>query len=171
MTATQDPIATMDAFSARYDYDMRYMREIFEHAPKAFEQFSKGQPMSQHRNVLSREAHYIARVAVMLAERCGGCARLNLRMALEAGVDRGLLEDLLERPEALPPALRDVRDHAFDVATTPTPDADRVARLRAEYGDAGVAELAVVLAGSRLFTTAKRGMLQVEPGPVRTSDF
>ncbi|MCB1034220.1 MAG: hypothetical protein KDD47_10345 [Acidobacteria bacterium] len=118
--------------------------------------------MSRFREVLPVEAHYVARVAAMLAEDCGPCTQLNLRMALEAGVEKGLLEALIHRPDELPEPLRALREYAFAVASGDSPTEEQAAVVRQAFGDGAPAELAVLIAGSRIYPTAKRALLQAQ---------
>ena len=163
MQATDKYRESIQAFGRRYRYDMSYQLDLLDAAPEAFETFARAQGTSSHRRALPLDAHYVARLAMMQAEDCGDCVAINLRMALEAGVERELLRTLLERPHELSASLRDVRDHAFDVSAKPKPDAARVARLQAALGHDGFAELSVCLAGCRLFTTVKRSLLKARP--------
>ena len=171
MPTLQERHASIQAFGERYRYDMSYQTELLDSAPQAFDAFARAQGTSAHRQRLPLDAHYVARVAMMQAEDCRDCIQVNLRMAVEAGVPRELMLTLLHRPEELEPGLADVRAHAFDVSRGPTLDAERVERLRSRYGADGFAELAVCLAGCRLFTTAKRSLNKAQPGAVRDEDF
>ena len=157
-----DKTAQLDqlrSFSRHYDYDAGYLEALLEAAPEAFEVFLGSQPMSQHRRALTIDAHHVARITAMLGEDCGACAQLNVRMALEAGVDRELLRTLLENPEGLPDDLRDVHQHVRSVTGLEEVDEARAARIRKRHGEAGFAELAVVIAGCRIYPTIKRSML------------
>lgn len=171
MTTLQQSRKAIQNFSDRYRYDMSYQTELLDSSPEAFEVFGRAQGTSGHRKALPLDAHYVARVAMMQAEDCGDCIQVNLRMAVEAGVERDLLLTLLDHPDRLAPELRDVRDHAFDVSTKTTPDKDRVARLRDVYGRDGFAELSVCLAGCRLFTTVKRSLGKANPREIDARDF
>ena len=107
----------------------------------------------------------------MQVEDCGACAQLNLRMAVEAGVDRGLLRTLIESPDRLPAPLRDVRDHVRSVVLGTESDSARAARLREQYGEAAFAELAVVIAGCRIYPTIKRALQRSGHCEILTLDF
>ena len=143
------------AFGARYDYDPGYLIEILEASPGAFAAFAPAQAMSRYREALPVDAHFVARVAAMRTEDCGPCTQLNLRMAAEAGVDRDLLRTLVDDPPGLPEPLADV--HAFATAVAAGEPAD-TERMRECYGDAGLAELAVCIAGARIYPALKRAM-------------
>jgi alkylhydroperoxidase/carboxymuconolactone decarboxylase family protein YurZ len=160
----RDPVTTanlaaLQEFKATYDYDTAYLRELAEDSPGAYDAFAQAEGMSAYRKALPLEAHYIARIATMLVEDCGPCTQLNLRMAVEAGVERSTLDLLLHSPEKLPEPLRDVRDHARAIVGEGDITPERIERLRAHYGDEGVAEIAVVVLGSRIYPTLKRAML------------
>lgn len=150
--------AELEAFGKTYDYDVRYLSQLAHASPGAFAAFTAAQGMSQFRDVLPLDAHFVARVVTMQIEDCGACAQLNLKMAVEAGVDRELLRTLLEDPGSLPAALQDVRDHVQAVCRGLEQDVERTDRLRAQYGEAGFAELAVVITGSRIYPSAKRSL-------------
>ncbi len=148
----------LDAFAAAYDYDVDYLRATLEGSRAVFERFTDAQGLSSVRRALPRDAHFIARVATMRGEDCGPCTLLNLKMALEAGVPRELLETALSRPEALPGALADVWAHAAATVEGATFDGERAQRLRLAYGDAGFVELAAAITGARLYPTMKRAL-------------
>jgi len=150
--------AGIAAFGAHYSYDTAYLQALYDAAPGAHTAFSAAMPLSRHREALPRDAHFIARVAAMHTDDCGACTQLNLRMAVEAGVDRTLLRTLLEAPEHLPADLALVRAHAIQVVSGENADPERLARLTERYGAHGVAELATAIAGGRLFPTLKRAL-------------
>ncbi len=148
----------LDAFASAYGYDTSYLHATLDGSRAVYERFVAAQGLSSVRQALPRDAHFIARVATMRGEDCGPCTRLNLKMALEAGVPRELLETALARPEALPGALADVWAHALATVERAPFDGERAARLRAAYGDAGVVELAATITGARIYPTMKRAL-------------
>ncbi|TWT97890.1 hypothetical protein Pla108_20440 [Botrimarina colliarenosi] len=160
---TDDAIlAGLRDFRTAYDYDAGYLEKLLKASPGAYRAFDGGQSMSIYRKALPLDAHYVARVATMQVEDCGPCTQVNLRMAIEAGVERSLLETLLKNPDELPKELRGVRDHARAVVGAEQLDPDRAERLRAAYGDEGLAELAIVITGCRIYPTLKRALLENE---------
>ncbi|QDV75162.1 hypothetical protein [Botrimarina mediterranea] len=156
---TTDNLAALQEFEATYGYDTAYLRQLAEESPGAYEVFTQAEGMSAYRRALPLEAHYVARIATMLEEDCGPCTQLNLRMAIAAGVERSTLNLLLHSPEKLPSHLRDVRDHSRAIVGAGEVTPERVKRLRAHYGDEAVAEIAVVVIGSRVYPTLKRAMI------------
>ena len=158
MSDTQSIHAQISAFSEAYRYDASYLAHLLDAAPGAFQAFAPAQSVSKHRDYLPLDAHFVGRIASARGQDCGPCAQLNLRMAVEAGVRRNVLETLIESPDKLPPPLWDVYEHAFAVTSGAEIDHDRLTRLGEIYGEAGVAELAVCIVGSSIFPTLKRAL-------------
>lgn len=158
MIETAEIRAQISEFGKMYDYDAGYQTALLDASPGAYATFAAGMDMVSYREVLPLEAHYVARITMMQVEDCGACAQLNLRMAVEAGVDRDILACLVHAPDRLPLHLRDVREHVRDVAAGAPLCPNRTQRLRERYGEAGFAELAVCLTGCRIFPTLKRAM-------------
>lgn len=161
MTTTPTPDlvhAHLRTFGELYDYDTTYLRDLVDLSPASYQRFAEAQPMAQPQQKLTREAHAVACIAVMQREDCGACAQLNLRMAVEAGVARELLQLLLDDPASLPGPLADVYAHAAAVAQGDVADLERVDRLRRDLGDEGFGELAVTITGARIYPTLKRAM-------------
>jgi hypothetical protein len=171
MTDTETIKRDLAAFSAAYDYDVSYVVELLDHSPGAYAAFAAVQPLGNYRSVLPRDAHWVASIATALAEDCGACAQLGLRRAVQDGVDRELLRQLLDAPSLLPGALADVYAHARAVCGGAADDAERAARLRAAYGETGLAELAVCITGCRLYPTLKRALFKNGACRKPTLDF
>lgn len=159
------------AFAELYDYDMSYQAELLAGSFDAFEAFQRAMPTSSFRRALSLEAHFVARLASMVGEDCGDCILVNARMAVRSGVDRALVAAALEQSEALPEVLRDLHAHALAVSRGRITDTARTARLQRSLGPEGFAELAVVLAGCRIFTTVKRSLGHGQARAVAPSDY
>lgn len=145
-------------FGQRYDYDASYLVALAEQSIGAFEAFTAAQGMSHYRQALPLEAHFVARITAMQEDDCGPCLNLNLKMALEVGVDRDLLQTLIDRPEQLPEPLRDVREHTRAAIRNQGDDAERMERICERYGREAFAELAVVITGCRIYPTLKRAL-------------
>ncbi len=145
-------------FGAAYQYDVTYLLDLLQASPEVFSRFAACQGLGQHREALSLEAHFVARITTMQIEDCGPCAQLNLRMAVESGVGREELRTLLERPEDLPAPLGAVRDHVRRALGAEPEDLEASEALRASLGDKAFAELAAAIVGSRLYPTLKKAL-------------
>jgi len=158
MPTSQEFHQQLNDFSSAFDYDVTYLRELLDSSQPAYEAFAPVQGMSRHRAALPIDAHAVACVTAMLSEDCGPCTQLQLQMSVQAGVDRSVLKTLIESPEALSPLLGDVYEHARAVAGDTATDDARLERLRAACGTAGLAELGLAVAGSRVYPTLKRAL-------------
>ncbi|HEX5052029.1 MAG TPA: hypothetical protein VFZ65_09675 [Planctomycetota bacterium] len=173
-TDTSDPAATrawLKDFAAQYSYDTGYMERLLDLSPAAYDTFAAAMGMAEHRVHLPVDAHYVGCISALLADDCGACTQLNLRMAVEAGVHRALLRQLLEDPDSLPPVLRMVHDYATQVVRGGNADAARVQQLRWQLGDEGFAELAVNVLGCRIYPGLRRAMGAEVSCPPPTLDF
>ncbi|QDU68423.1 hypothetical protein [Engelhardtia mirabilis] len=152
---------------------MDHKLQLLELSPGVYQVFEGAMAMSEFRDQLPLDAHYLARISALMADDCGACTQLNLRMAVEveAGVDRLLLRQLLEDPAALPPVLKLVHDHAVQVVGGDNAEPERVAALREAHGDAAFAELGVNTLGSRSYPGLRRAMGAERTCPPPTLDF
>jgi hypothetical protein len=158
-------------FGTKYSYDVGYMEQLLAASPAAFATFEAAMGMAGHRVHLPVDAHYVACISALMADDCGACTQLDLRLAVEAGVDRAVLRQLLEDPRQLPPTLRLVHEHATQVVKGGNADAARVAELRRVLGDAAFGELAVNILGSRIYPGLRRTMGAEVACPQPTLDF
>ena len=154
-----------------YNYDTGYLQKLLKDAPEAYGVLYDARGISSHRKSLPLEAHYVARVATMRVEDCGPCTELNLRMAIEEGVDRKLLETVLHRPEELPQQLRDIYEHAQASVTGEDLSYERADRIKKAYGSEGFAELAVVITGCQMYPNLKRALLSHEKCVIGELDY
>ncbi len=161
----------LQEFGATYDYDIGYMEQLLDLSPAAYGEFEAAMGMAELRVHLPVDAHFVARISALLADDCGACTQLNLRMAAEAGVDREVLRQVLEDPNSLPPVLRLVYEHATQVVRGGNADAARVQQLKSAFGDEAYAELAVNILGSRIYPALRRAMGAEVSCPPPTLDF
>lgn len=146
-------------FGAHYGYDVAYMEEMLDAAPKAFFKYAKLVDIAGHREVVPAEAVFAAKLVGALQEDCGPCTQLTVDMAREAGMADGQIEAVLRGNVAAMTATtlvgyrfaRAVVDHADD------DDACRDA-VRNQWGDKGVIELTLGLQVERIFPMVKRGL-------------
>ncbi len=169
--STQETRAGLQAFGAYYEYDVDYLLGLLEDSEPAMAGFAAAMPLSKYRDALPLEAHFVARITTMQVDDCGACAQLNLRMALEAGVDRALLQTLLYAPETLPAPLLAVRTHTQAVCGEGPVPSETVAFLREHYGATALAELATAITGSRIYPTLKRALGQQTSCEILSLEF
>lgn len=145
-------------FEARYKYDGTYMRELLEWSPEGLSKFANFLPLSNHREKLSPEEYWVAKLAAMQAEDCGDCLQLNVRMALEGGVSKQLIEAAVKGGNSLPENLQYVYLYAKAVAAHAGIDAALMDRIVARYNKGQQLEFGLCIATAKVFPTIKRAL-------------
>jgi hypothetical protein len=145
------------SFQKEFNYDPRYMLDILEASPRAFFPFSWMSGLAAHREEVSREAWYAAKLVATLAEDCGPCTQLVVTMAEREGVSPASLRSVLAGDEAgMPPDA--ALGFKFAQAALQR-DVASLEHLRAEvvsrWGKKGLVSLALTIAASRVFPAVK----------------
>lgn len=146
----------LKAFERRYDYDVSYMDEVLEADPGALVAIARVQRMSRYRKGVPVAPWYAAKIVGAMAEDCGPCTQLVVRMAEEAGVPEATLRATIAGDDAaLEPdvrlAVRFARASlARDVAADPLRE-----QILARWGLTGLTSLAFALASARVYPTLK----------------
>lgn len=148
----------MDAFSQRYRYDMNYLKEFLHSSPEGYEKFANFQPLSSHREFLPLDIYWVSKLAAMQVADCGSCLQLTVRKALEAGIDKPLVEACLQGGSRLPEALKDIFDFATAVASYRAIDPLLEERISAQLDKPQRIELGVSVATASVYPTIKRAM-------------
>jgi alkylhydroperoxidase family enzyme len=138
---------------------MDYLRHILQTSLPAFLKFSLFLPLARHRHTLPPVPYHVARVVAVQEADCGTCVQAEVKLAQQAGVDPAVLEAVIQhRVEELEPEIAHIyRFTRAVVAATGEEEALRPL-LHARYGDAGMVELALGIAASRVYPTTKRAL-------------
>jgi len=148
----------IDQFEEQYRYDTTFMRELLETSPEGFAKFHAFLPLASHREKLSRESLWVAKLAAMKTEDCGHCLQLNVRLALEDEMPKPLIEAVLQGGEGLPDDLRDLYEYAVGVtANGPIPPALEE-RMHARFDKGQLLEIGLSIASAQVFPTIKRAV-------------
>jgi len=148
----------IDDFESHYNYDSSYMRELLESSQEGFAKFNNFLPLSSHQEKLNTEDYWVAKLAAMQVEDCGDCLQLNVRMALEAGVSKPIVEIVLRGGSKLPDALKDIYDYAKYVASNEIIDSELADRITARFDKGVLLELGLCIATAKVFPTIKRAL-------------
>ncbi|AWF79372.1 hypothetical protein BTJ40_00175 [Microbulbifer sp. A4B17] len=154
----QQHLQEMEDFSQKYRYDMDYLREFLESSPEGFEKFSNFQPLSMHREFLPIDVFWVSKIAAMQVADCGMCLQLNVRMALEAGIEPQLIKACIQGGSSLPEHLQDIFDFSTAVASYKTIDPVLNERIDVQLDKRQRIELGVSVATASVFPTIKRAM-------------
>jgi alkylhydroperoxidase family enzyme len=136
-----------------------YLRFMARSSMRAFLDFAFRSPTAWRRRSLPREAYHVARLAAVRSEDCGPCVQTAVNIALADGVRPELLEIAVgPHPETLDAALAEVYAFAFAVAGNTGDEERHREGMRARYGDEGLVELGLAIAGARVYPTLKRAL-------------
>jgi len=143
-------------FAKRYDYDVSYMRDLIDTDPAAFFAFSKVQGLAGYRKG-PPEAVVAAALVGTLAEDCGPCTQIVVRMAEEKGVSPKVLKAVLEGDEAgMGPdaalAWRFARASLARDMNAADPLRDEIVE---RWGGKALASIALAIASARVYPTVK----------------
>ena len=146
-------------FEKAFGYDMRYGHEMLDVSRPAFLKFSRVTRLSQHREGVPAAAEYAAKLAATLAEDCGPCTQLVVRMAEGENVPAAVLRGIIEGDvDAMGPDAslgwrfaRAVLAHDLEA----DPLREEIAH---RWGRRAVVSLALSIAASRMYPTVKYAM-------------
>ncbi|EQC50183.1 hypothetical protein M899_2864 [Bacteriovorax sp. BSW11_IV] len=148
----------IDQFEKHYNYDCNYMRKMAKANPKAFETFVNFLPMGQVGKSLPSDVLWTAKIAAMLTEDCGACVQLNITMALEAGVDKNIVQNIVKSPNALNDDLKLVYDFAKAVATNQEDHHSIQKIVEQKFSADQLTELALAIASTKIYPSIKRAL-------------
>ncbi|MDQ0465162.1 hypothetical protein QO010_002946 [Caulobacter ginsengisoli] len=149
--------AAIGRFEKRYDYDVSYMRQLIDADPAAFQAFSAVQKLSSYRKGAPPAAIAAAGLIGTMAEDCGPCTQIGVKIAEEAGLPSRILKGILTGDEAAmgPDASLARRFALASLARdleAADPLRDEVVR---RWGEKGLAALALSMAAARVYPTVK----------------
>lgn len=143
-------------FGDRYGYDTHYMHEMLDNSPAGFEAFQNFLPMGKVREALPVDAFFVAMLTSMRAEDCGACFQLNVRMAIEAGVDPAIIEGVIRSGNDLEPRLAQIKQFASQISPAGFIDEKLRAAMNHDYTKQELYELGLVIASTKVYPAIKR---------------
>lgn len=147
------------AFERAFGYDTSYMRDMLAASWRGFMRFSAAAKMAAHREEVPPDAWYAAKLTATLAEDCGPCTQLVVRMAEADGVGAAVLRGILEGDERAMGSDAALAQRFARAVLAHDPDADALReQIAARWGERAVVTLALAIAAARLFPTVKYAM-------------
>jgi hypothetical protein len=149
--------AVIARFEKRYDYDASYMHQLLDADPAALQAFSAVQKLGGYRRGAPAAAIAAAGIVGTMAEDCGPCTQIGVKIAAEGGVPAKVLKGILTGDEAAmgPDAALARRFALASMAR----DLEAADPLREEvlrrWGQKGLAALALSIAAARVYPTVK----------------
>jgi AhpD family alkylhydroperoxidase len=146
------------AFGRQQDYDVTYMEALLEASPGAYAAFAAAMGMSRYQNKAPSDLLAIAKITATRVEDCGPCVELGIKLAREAGVSDAVIHGALFGGQGLSGPYLKVYQYARAVAANETMEPGLIEGLEDCYGREVLAELAVAIAGVKIYPTVKRAL-------------
>jgi alkylhydroperoxidase family enzyme len=143
-------------FERRHDYDMAYVRDIYDASARGFMHYVLTGGAAAWRGPIPRDAWFAAKIVAARAEDCGPCVQLVLNMAEAEGVPAAVRHAVWHRqPEAMSEDVRLAWRHA-EAAVSHAPDIGQWCEaVERRWGRKGLTALAMSLTASRTFPMLK----------------
>lgn len=146
----------IDAWTKPLDYDATYMHGILETSTQALFKFMLAQGVNQHREGISKEALWAAKLVTIQHEDCGPCAQLVVNMALKDGVDAKLIRHVIARNSPQLPPIVVMTMHLTDAVLAHEACDEARDQLPTAFGEQGLVSLAFAISQTRTYPTLKR---------------
>ena len=136
-----------------------WMRHILRRSLAAFRKVVRFMPMADHRAVAPIDVWHVARIAAIRHEDCGPCLQIIVNEALHDGVAPAIVHAALSNDaDALGPRLDLTRRFVMAVVAHADEAEDLRRQLVAEIRDDAMVDLALTIAGVRVYPTIKRAL-------------
>jgi hypothetical protein len=136
-----------------------WMRHILRRSLAAFRKVVRFMPMAEHRASAPRDVWHVARIAAIRHEDCGSCLQIIVNEAVRDGVPPAIVRAALSNDAgALGPRLDLARRFAMAVAAHADEAEDLRLQMVADVGDDAMVDLALTIAGVRVYPTIKRAL-------------
>jgi len=143
----------------RLGESLDWMRHILRRSLAAFRKVVRFMPMADHRTVAPKDVWHVARIAAIRHEDCGPCLQIIVNEALHEGVAPAVVRAVLSDDAAgLGPRLDLARRFAMAVVAHADESEDLRQQMVAEVGAGALVDLALTIAGVRVYPTIKRAL-------------
>lgn len=144
------------SFERAYGYDTSYMREMLDISTRGFLRFAKVTELSQYNEDAPIDAWFAAKLAATVAEDCGPCTQLVVKMAEEAGVSAPVLRGIISGDEKLMSADATLAYRYARAAMAHALETDEFRQqIEQRWGRRAVLTLALAITSSRMYPTLK----------------
>lgn len=158
-------------YAERNQYDVSYMLHMLYEHPEALKLFQQVIPLAHCRRFAPLDVFAVAKLTGFQVADCGACLQLSIRLMLEAGVDRAIVEGAVTGEPALPEDLAKVQRFVqsldrYDAETDALRD-----ELREAYGEAALIDIGMVVTAAQMFPRMKRVLGYFDSARERTYVF
>jgi len=144
------------AFERTWSYDASYIHELIDIDPRAVMVFGKVRALGRYRKGVPAAVHYAASLVAVMAEDCGPCTQLGIKMAEREGVDPAVLRAIVTRDFKAMPAEVALAVRFTEATLRHAPEADALReQIVARFGQRGLIALSFAMIASRSYPTMK----------------
>ena len=148
----------IDAAERKFGEKLDYLREIASASPVAFYKFALFLAFARHHKAAPLDAYYLASIGALLSEDCGPCLQIAVNQALAEGVSPWVISSALAGGASLDADCKLYLDFGRAVSAN-GPEAEELRlKLAEKLSPAAMVDLAIAVAGARVFPTLKRGL-------------
>ncbi|MBV8140042.1 MAG: hypothetical protein JO121_31045 [Deltaproteobacteria bacterium] len=148
----------IDAAERRFGEKLDYLRDIASASPAAFYKFALFLTFARHRKAAPLDAYYLASIGALQSEDCGPCLQIAVNQALAEGVSPSVISAAVAGGASLDEDRKLYLDFGRAVAAN-VPEAEKLRlKLAEKLSPAAMVDLAIAIAGARVFPALKRGL-------------
>lgn len=153
----------MESFKTHYNYNTSYMEEIINVSEESYEVFENFLPMASFANKAPVDVINVARITAIINEDCGTCAQLYVDLAVEAGLDKDIVKEIVyNQGENLSDELKTLYNFTLAVSNNETIDTNLYDKVNKLYSREVLTEISLAIAATKVFPTIKRVLNYVE---------
>ena len=143
-------------FSRRYNYDTAYLEHLLDTNLWAFLKFSAVKLVSGHHSGIPPSPWFAASIRAAMFEDCGPCAQLVCDMALEAGVERDVVQNVISADlQQLPGDIALVVSFTEMVLARDMRADELREQIKQRWGEDGLISLAFTISSTRVYPSLK----------------
>ena len=148
----------IDAAERKFGEKLDYLRDIASASPAAFYKFALFLAFARHRKAAPPDAYYLSSIGALLSEDCGPCLQIAVNQALAEGVSPSIISSALAGGASLDADRKLYLDFGRAVSAN-EPEAEEMRlKLAEKLSPAAMVDLAIAIAGARVFPALKRGL-------------
>ena len=148
----------IDAAERKFGEKLDYLREIASASPVAFYKFALFLAFARHRKAAPLDAYYLASIGALLSEDCGPCLQIAINQAIAEGVSPSVISSAVAGGAGLDADRKLYLDFGRAVSAN-GPEAEELRlKLAEKLSPAAMVDLAIAIAGARVFPALKRGL-------------
>ena len=148
----------IDAAERKFGEKLDYLHDIASASPAAVCKLALFITFARHRKAAPLDAYYLASIGAQLSEDCGPCLQIAVNQALAEGVSPWVISSALAGGASLDADGKLYLDFGRAVSANGPETEELRLKLAEKLSPAAMVDLAIAVAGARVFPTLKRGL-------------